>query len=655
MKSKLYRISQENFDTILAYYNIIKEKAEKYYDYIKKYKEFTQSYFLNIKELLNKEENISDLNKNLNQYETITIDFNDKTTNSKNNLLNNGISNNSKIIKDINILPIQHNIDKINKFFNYQIQSLQLFVNSIETPLNQLHHIIDESQLQINNIKSEYLTEKQNFSQKFYEFDSLNKKLKKECLEGEKKLIEYSISKKLINSQDVDIETDLENEANLKIIDIKKNQKIILEKFKNFGNFGKIFNDISNEKLNELKLKTSILYQAFEKCLNYLLIFYKKSFLLPINQITNQEKELNDKNLFDDLLKNNIKEIDEKIYNINFDEYQIRIINKKNEEKDDIYYENENINENLKEYEIIDEEKRQLNEEDIFFIVKKMYNINFVNKKNYIINIEKEKLKLKDLITKLTSYSKKNKKNSIDINKKKLDMNNNIIKNIDLINENSVNNKKKLKDTNNNYNNTNTSEEITQEEVNYLCKSMKNKEYRIFILKKINNFRVLGAFKMPLDTFNFFIQIFKEISKYFYIDENKLDLQIINLTIILTQTFYCLKNEQRVYIQNELNSEEIFHSEEFWKKVIKYNIEDEIEACKKNEKQIGKIENEKSIRARRNSISFAQLVPQISGMLGFGLSKEKVKQIVLPFIDEFNINDKNKKIILKVIEDPNNI
>ena len=642
MKSKLYTISQENFDTILAYYNITKEKAEKYYDYINKYKEYTQDYFLKIKELLNKEENISDLNINLDEYETITIDFNDKTPNNKNNLLNN--NNNSKVQKKISILPIKHNIDKINKFFNYQIQSLQLFMDSIETPLSQLHQIIEETKLQINNINNEYLLEKQNFAQKFSEFDSLNKQLKKECIEGEKKLIEYSLlKKKLIIGEDAETEKVLENEINLKIIDIKKNQKTITEKFKNLGNFGKIFYDITNEKINDLKIKTSTLFQAFEKCLNYLLLFYKKSFLIPINQITNQEKEFKDKNTFDDLLKDNIKEIDKNNYNINFDDYQIKIINKNNDEKDEIYDESENINEILKSYEIIDDGKRKLQEEDIFFIVKKMYNFNYVNKKNYILNIEKEKLKLKDLITKLTSYSKKNKKN----NTPNPDTNNNIIENIDLISENSVNNNK-----NKNCNSSN--EQITQEEVNYLCKSLKNKEYRVFILKKINNFRVLGAFKMPLDTFNYFTQIFREMTKYFYIDENKLDLQAINLTIILTQTFYCLKNDKRVYLQNDLN-EEIFNSEEFWKKVIKSNIEDEIEQCKKNEKQVGKIENENSIRARRNSISFAQLVPQISGMLGFGLSREKVKQIVLPFIEEFNINEKNKNIILKVIDDPNNI
>ena len=227
MKSRLYRISQENFDTILAYYNITKEKAEKYYNYIIKYKEYTKDYYLNIKQLFNKEENISDLNKNLKEYEEITIDYNSKTlNNNKINLLNiTNNNNNSKIKKNINILPIQNIIEKFNKFFNYQMQSLQFFIDSIDTPLNQIHHIIEQTQTEINIIKNEFLIEKQNFFQKFSEFDSLNKKLKIDCCEGERKLVEYSLKKKSLDGKDWDKEKQLENETNLKIIDIKKKSK----------------------------------------------------------------------------------------------------------------------------------------------------------------------------------------------------------------------------------------------------------------------------------------------------------------------------------------------------------------------------------------------------------------------------------------------
>ena len=88
---------------------------------------------------------------------------------------------------------------------------------------------------------------------------------------------------------------------------------------------------------------------------------------------------------------------------------------------------------------------------------------------------------------------------------------------------------------------------------------------------------------------------------------------------------------------------------------VKLNIEVEIENCKNNEKEVIKNENEKTIKTRRNNISFAQIIPQISAMTGFGLSKEKIKNIILPLIDEFNINENNKKILFDFIENPNHI
>ena len=170
---------------------------------------------------------------------------------------------------------------------------------------------------------------------------------------------------------------------------------------------------------------------------------------------------------------------------------------------------------------------------------------------------------------------------------------------------------------------------------------------------------------MPEDIFNYFIKIFKEISKYFYINENnenllkdnnlELDIETVNGALILSQTFYCLKNSKKVFIQNELSNEEIYHSEDFWKKMIKSNIEIEIENCKNNEMEIIKKENEKSIKTRRNNIGFAQIVPQINAMTGFGLNKEKIKNIILPLIDEFNINENNKKILFDFFENPNHI
>ena len=673
METELYKISLENFETILAYYNIVKDKAKKYYNYIIKYKEYTNNFYSNIKQLFSANENISEPNHNFKQFEKIEIDLGVNKTRKSIGfkiLQNNNINNDQKKEKKINIMPIQKSINRINKFLNTYMFSLNLIIESLESPLKELNQYIEETQIEINNIKNDYLKEKEIFLQKYSEFEFLNKKLASEYEEGEEQLVKLTLKKKSLN--DKDKENEIENEINLKLIDVKSNQKDIIDKYKSFNKFVKNFNDSTNQKVNEIKIKTSSLFEKFDFWLNNLLLFYKKSFLIPINEIPNQENIQNiDKTEFDDVLNSNIQKIDENLYNINFDQYQIKIINANNNQIKDNIYEGRKSTNSLNDYEIVNNNIRDnLDDEDILYIVKKMYNFDFVNKKDYIIKIEKEKLKLKEKIDKLTSYSKyrktisneKNTNNPItekdDVNKNNNeDKDNNLTDNIDDINK--IENNEKIKE---NYI-IKKDEEPTEEDIKYICKLMPIKEYRLFFLTKINNFRALGAFMMPENIFNYIIQIFKEISKYLCNNEKndksnekkeiKLDMETIKLAIILSQTFYCKIEDKKIYIQNKLNNETIYHNDEFWKKMIKFNIENEIKICKENDEKIGKEEDEETIINRRNNISFAQIIPQISGMHGFGLNKEKIKNIILPFIEEYNTSEENKNIILNIIDNPN--
>jgi hypothetical protein len=317
--------------------------------------------------------------------------------------------------------------------------------------------------------------------------------------------------------------------------------------------------------------------------------------------------------------------------------------------------------------------------------------LKLVNEDKYEINIEKEKLKLKEKIEKLTNYANHRKK-TIDISDKNMSLTNikkgnNKLNNIVENKENNMDqefkienynlNKKENNDQNNGINIINDyignisedsliyeEEPLTKEDINYIFKDMKKQEYRLYFLTKINNFRALGAFKMPLKAFNNLVQIFKEISKYLFTykeiqkegkkkTEIKIDIELSKLVIILSQTFYCMKDGKKVYIQNEINTEKVFHYIEFWYNIIKINIEKEIESCLKNDKKIGKEDDEISIIQRRDSIGFAQIIPQLSGMHGFGLKIEEIKKIVLPLIEEYNLSKENKETIMKIVENPN--
>lgn len=691
MDKDFYSLSEENFETLLAYYTITKKKAEKYHNYIKEYKKYTYDYLINIRELFKADENISDVNNILNEYEKIEIDYkincNNNKLNSSKNLTNNSNNNILKIEKNLKITPLQRPIDKINKFFNYQIESLQLFVDTLQNPLDQLYQSIEQSQNAINNIINDYNAEKQNYLKKYGDYDTLNKEFKLDYMKVERKLVDHIVNKKLFRINILE-DQSLENEINMIIFDKMNHEKEIIEQFKGFKDIGKKFSESSSQKINEIKLKSSGLFKNFEMCLNNLLTFYKKSFLLPINQIINQEKENNHAIEFDSLLSNNIKAIDGNNNKIEPDKYQLNIIKINgisNEEK-----QKQKINNDIS-FELTNDEKDLFDEEDIYYIVKKMYNLKLVNEDKYEINIEKEKLKLKEKIEKLTNYANHRKK-TIDISDKNMSLTNikkgnNKLNNIVENKENNMDqefkienynlNKKENNDQNNGINIINDyignisedsliyeEEPLTKEDINYIFKDMKKQEYRLYFLTKINNFRALGAFKMPLKAFNNLVQIFKEISKYLFTykemqkegkkkTEIKIDIELSKLVIILSQTFYCMKDGKKVYIQNEINTEKVFHYIEFWYNIIKINIEKEIESCLKNDKKIGKEDDEISIIQRRDSIGFAQIIPQLSGMHGFGLKIEEIKKIVLPLIEEYNLSKENKETIMKIVENPN--
>ena len=367
MDKDFFSLTEENFETLLAYYTITKIKAEKYHNYIKEYKKYTYDYLINIKQLFKEDENISDVNNILNEYENIEIDykinFNNNKPNSSKNLTNNGNSNILKIDKNLKISPLQRPIDKINKFFNYQIESLQLFVNTLQNQLDQLYQSIEQSQNEINNIINDYNTEKQNYLKKYGDYDSLNREFKLDYMKVEKKLVDHIINKKLFRINIFE-DQNLENEINMIIFDKMNHEKEIIEQFKGFKNIGKKFSEASSQKINEIKLKSSGLFKNFEMCLNNLLTFYKKSFLLPINQIINQEKESNHITEFESLLSNNIKAIDGNKYKIEPDKYQLNIIKINEINNEEKQKQKQKVNNDMS-FELTSDEKDLFDEEDI--------------------------------------------------------------------------------------------------------------------------------------------------------------------------------------------------------------------------------------------------------------------------------------------------
>ena len=185
----------------------------------------------------------------------------------------------------------------------------------------------------------------------------------------------------------------------------------------------------------------------------------------------------------------------------------------------------------------------------------------------------------------------------------------------------------------------------------YICELMNIREYRDHFLTKLNNFRSYGVLSMPENIYNYLVKIMLEILKY-YIKEKQtdsgteiiIDYNIIRYIFILSQTFFYMKDGKRVYLQNGLKNLQLFQDVELWKNLLQINIKEELEnmAKKRNIKF-----DEKEYKEKGREICLMQILPYIGGFNGFGMKKEKIKEIADFFIREYNLNESEKEVIFQ--------
>ena len=638
MNSQLYQLSEENIYTLLSYYELIKEKSEHYQTRISKFNKMTNTYFNNIKNIFIDEEGSNDKKEKINS-ENNKIDLTKKLGNSV--LINIAISKDNIVKKKIDISPIEFNVQKINKLFHNYNTCIDLFIKCTENLYSGLNQNLEKTKTRINEIQNNYSLEKLNFLQKYSEFEELNKKLHSKYFEQEKNLVQYIIkTQSLKTKENEQVQNKEENELNLGIFNNKKIEKETEKQFHNFSKFGKSFNDSYDIVNKEIQDVIETFFKEFELQINNSLILYKKSFFTPINQLSSERDILTPKESeFNDILIKNIKNIDSKLNEINFDEYKIKVLNKK-------IFENIDGDENAKILvNLLKNANKTMNESDIYLVAKKMYNFKYVNKKDYILDIEKEIINLNEKINKLFFYAKLKKENNWNliygINKSEDKSNNQGSNNDGDIFEENILVKSDVKD----------------EDVDYICKLMKKKVYSNHFLVKLNNFRAMGSsLKMPETIYNYVIRIILEISKYQLVEEKQtdsgqgkiIDFETIRYIFILAQTFYYLKDDKKIYLQQGLKNIQTFHLVDIWIEVIENNMKEDID--KKQKKMKNKLD-EKEYHEIAKNLCFIQLLPYINGLIGFGVDKKALNEIVSFFVDKYQIKEEEQTIIKQTIED----
>ena len=613
MDTPLYKLSEENFGIISFYYDLINEKSEKYYNLIFKFNEATKEYCSKIKNIFGNDIKFPEDNNNQNKENNLPI----KKRASTNIVKANVDINEAKMkSKNFDISPIEYNIGVINNLFLSYYQNLSLFSESLGLCSVSLKDKIEKTKTTINEIKSNYNKDKSKFEEKYSTFDTINKEMSAMYFDQEKNIVDFMVKSGPKTPRDKD-----EDELILKIFDSLNYQETMKNKFKGLGNFGKAFNDSYNEKFEKIKNATTAFYKDFESFMNSIFNFYKKSFFGPVRDfVTDKNNTQLKAEHFNENLNSVLKKIDENFSEINFDIYKINTIKYNTKDENHLSENGKNLMQIIR--------KKKFDEKDIFYVAQKMNNFEFVDKKEYILDIEKEKIKLLEKLNKLFRYANKNRVKKNSENKSNSNSEDNLID----LNKNKV-------------------EEPNDEDFNYICKLMKKKEYRDYLLTKLNNFRAEGSLEMPENVYNYFVKIFLEIMKYLVEEKEKDSVKELNIDytatryiFILSQTFYCKKDKEKIYLQNGIKNQKIFQSDEFWIKLLEYNIKQEMDKlASKSQKKFDEKEKGKEI-------CIMQILPYLSGFDGFGVSKEAMDKITNFFIKKYELNEESQKLIFEAIK-----
>ena len=529
-----------------------------------------------------------------------------KESHHKSSIMNSPIFHLGKIIKDIIQLQINNllNITKNQKIFKDITNELSTLIkvfkhyNDILGDTSQskdkpnstiqpvLLSLMDNYDIIESKIIDQYIT------------DKYKKTILRKEVDLERKIIEANFLEK----------TFLEFEESSKKIFFKEYQEIEKDTLKSLDIIKNLLKILSE---NILKPNNFNLYEIQNEI----------DYIKKITQLKDKDKT-KDSNI-------NISQNNEDLF-----KYRIKIImmpaisvfdindNKLNEKSESDNTLSKNINSNeekkiikksfwkkrKKEKEMDKEEKNKeeeliLTDEDIFCIVKNFYNLNFklIDKSFYILDIEKEKIEIRKLGKKLLQ----------------LDLTNNM------------------------------EEMISDSEVEFLIELLNKKEniYNFFLI--INNYRTTGRYELTERTYNIMLKIFNNSLDFLLKNRSN---EIESLIIILSQTFYIMKEGTKKFIQEGIKNHSLFRNKEFWEQQVIINIEEHIEKSENHIKKMNLSLSEMEKKKRLDEIILSQFVPLSRHMINFEISNDIILEIAKKIFEEYKTGEETKNIILSLLK-----
>ena len=532
------------------------------------------------------------------QYHFLSVEFHQKLL-LLNTTYKDKISEISKKIakKKLDFSQIFDFINSIPKILDSYIENLLFFTEEINKQIN----LFDDKNIEqiVLTCETQFKGFKKELKSKVEEIDKIKQNFFNEMEKTEIITYNYYYLQPKYNSnipekyKDENIYNIKEGEMDMKILDTKE----LENRYKEHINEGRKKENtfLENSKFhceNIKKFSNELMEKIKHLVLNFLMSL-KNNFQLPEKEITSFLPKLIklDKNIkLDKIMEQHF--INQKIgtFLFNPEIYKMKIFqrSKKNKENNDIFNE---IEDKIVELEDSIDRTYLILDEISLLTIQKMKCFQLINIKDLNLEEEKEKIKMNHLTIKLLSNIKK------EYTEKE-----------ELLN-------------------------ITQNELDLIESLLEKRCNRIVFLHKLNKFRALGNYMITKVLYSIISKYFIKILNFIKKDYDAFPAKNV---IVLSQTYYMIEKEEKIYIQEDIKEHEIFKDNKFWENLFNFFMNKEIQKLRKSFDLNEEKSDEKS---HYNKLAFGQIMTICNNMLEFGYNKDDIYKFIEPKIKHYNLDE----------------
>ena len=532
------------------------------------------------------------------QYHFLSVEFHQKLL-LLNTTYKDKISEISKKIakKKLDFSQIFDFINSIPKILDSYIENLLFFTEEINKQIN----LFDDKNIEqiVLTCETQFKGFKKELKSKVEEIDKIKQNFFTEMEKTEIITYNYYYLQPKYNSnipekyRDENIYNIKEGEMDMKILDTKE----LENRYKEHINEGRKKENtfLENSKFhceNIKKFSNELMEKIKHLVLNFLMSL-KNNFQLPEKEITSFLPKLIklDQNIkLDKIMEQHF--INQKIgtFLFNPEIYKMKIFqrSKKNKENNDIFNE---IEDKIVELEDSIDRTYLILDEISLLTIQKMKCFQLINIKDLNLEEEKEKIKMNHLTIKLLSNIKK------EYTEKE-----------ELLN-------------------------ITQNELDLIESLLEKRCNRIVFLHKLNKFRALGNYMVTKVLYSIISKYFIKILNFIKKDYDAFPAKNV---IVLSQTYYMIEKEEKIYIQEDIKEHEIFKDNQFWENLFNFFMNKEIQKLRKSFDLNEEKSDEKS---HYNKLAFGQIMTICNNMLEFGYNKDDIYKFIEPKIKYYNLDE----------------